>query len=202
MSYFAPELGELFIYVGVVGIGAAGKSTNVKALRSRTAPALRGRALSVHDFNASCRQDMWDFGHPTARVSGAPVRLHVWWRGGLHFDENIENHLLRGNLDGLVIVVDSQKERLEANGKYFEMLGGLVPEELWSTTAIQYNKRDLPNAAPINKLQGMLNPDRIEAFEAVATEGTGVLETFESVSSRILAKLNAEFGVPTMPISG
>src|SRR5262244_3906926 len=41
---------------------------------------------------------------------------------------------------------------------------------------VQYNKRDLPNAAPLAEMQRLLNPGKVIEFEACATSGKGVFE--------------------------
>ena len=59
---------------------------------------------------------------------------------------------------------------------------------------LQYNKRDLPNVAPRDYMEFLLNrrPRRVPSFEAVALEGKGVYETLNTVSRMILM---SEFGV-------
>ena len=55
---------------------------------------------------------------------------------------------------------------------------------------IQYNKRDIPNAAPVNYLEFTFNnrANRALAFEAVAATGEGVLETLNACARMLLAK--------------
>src|SRR5207244_4952 len=63
---------------------------------------------------------------------------------------------------GIVFVADSQIERMEANVESMQNLYDNMSEYGYDLTKIpfiiQYNKRDLPNAAPIRDLQGSLNP--------------------------------------------
>jgi len=53
---------------------------------------------------------------------------------------------------------------------------------------VQYNKRDLPDALPVEELQPVCNPWGTEFVEAVAPEGVGVLETFRAIIRRILTE--------------
>jgi signal recognition particle receptor subunit beta len=55
---------------------------------------------------------------------------------------------------------------------------------------VQYNKRDLPNAAPVQELEANLNPTRVPAFEAVATRGIGVFDTLKAVSKLVIKSLS------------
>jgi len=59
---------------------------------------------------------------------------------------------------------------------------------------LQYNKRDLPNQAPVTYLEFVLNRRgaRVPYFEASAIEGKGVFDTLNTVSRMALA---SEFGV-------
>jgi len=54
---------------------------------------------------------------------------------------------------------------------------------------IQYNKRDLPNAAPLDEMQRLLNPGGAVEFEACATVGKGVFETLKAVAKGVLSDL-------------
>ncbi|WP_243694481.1 hypothetical protein [Aquifex aeolicus] len=53
---------------------------------------------------------------------------------------------------------------------------------------VQYNKRDLPDALPIDELQPICNPWDAPYTETVATEGKGVLETFKLIVERVLER--------------
>ena len=69
--------------------------------------------------------------------------------------------ILKG-VDGVVFVADSQIERMEANIESMQNLYDNMAQHGYDLTKIpfiiQYNKRDLPNAAPIEELQAALNP--------------------------------------------
>jgi signal recognition particle receptor subunit beta len=55
---------------------------------------------------------------------------------------------------------------------------------------IQVNKRDLPDAVPMEMLRQVLSPDSsIQMFEAVAAEFKGVFEPLRAVSTMVLEKL-------------
>jgi len=54
---------------------------------------------------------------------------------------------------------------------------------------IQYNKRDLPNAAPLDEMSRLLNPTGMPDFEACATTGIGVFETLKAVAKSVLTDL-------------
>jgi signal recognition particle receptor subunit beta len=54
---------------------------------------------------------------------------------------------------------------------------------------LQLNKRDLPNAMPVEQLKKHLMVKGEPVFEAVATRGTGVLNTLKAVARQVLVEL-------------
>ena len=54
---------------------------------------------------------------------------------------------------------------------------------------IQYNKRDLPNAVPVEELREVLNPTGVDDFEAIATTGEGVFDTLKALAKLVLTEL-------------
>jgi signal recognition particle receptor subunit beta len=100
--------------------------------------------------------------------------------------------ILKG-VDGVVFVADSQIERMEANLESMDNLRINLKEQGYDLDkvpfVIQYNKRDLPNAAPLDELRRALNPMGVPDFEASASNGTGVFETLKHVAKLILSDL-------------
>ena len=54
---------------------------------------------------------------------------------------------------------------------------------------LQFNKRDLPSAVPVDDMYRQLNFKGEPTFEAVATEGMGVFETLKAVAKQVLYEL-------------
>jgi signal recognition particle receptor subunit beta len=100
--------------------------------------------------------------------------------------------ILKG-VDGVVFVADSQVERMEANVESLDNLRANLSEQGYDLGklpyVVQYNKRDLPNAAPLEEMQRLLNPGGQVEFEACATVGTGVFETLKGVAKGVLSDL-------------
>ena len=75
---------------------------------------------------------------------------------------NASRKLILKGVDGIVFVADSQIERMEANQEAMQNLYDNMAEYGYDLTKmpfiIQFNKRDLPNAAPLAELQAQLNP--------------------------------------------
>ena len=100
--------------------------------------------------------------------------------------------ILKG-VDGVVFVADSQAERMEANIESIRNLEHNLVEHGFDLAtvpyALQFNKRDLPTAVPVEDMYRGLNYKREPTFEAVATTGVGVFDTLKSVAKLILVEL-------------
>jgi signal recognition particle receptor subunit beta len=125
-------------------------------------------------------------------IRGFRTRFHLYTVPGQVFYDASRKLILKG-VDGVVFVADSQIERMEANIESFENLRDNLQEQGYSLDKIpyvvQYNKRDLPNAAPITELEEVCNPKRVSSFEAVATKGLGVFDTLKAVAKLVLTEL-------------
>src|SRR6266568_1899986 len=89
------------------------------------------------------------------------TRVHLYTVPGQVYYNASRKLILKG-VDGIVFVADSQIERMEANVESMQNLYDNMAEYGYDVTkipfVIQYNKRDLPNAAPVRELQEALNP--------------------------------------------
>src|SRR5437879_7361654 len=94
-------------------------------------------------------------------IRGFKTRFHLYTVPGQVYYNASRKLILKG-VDGIVFVADSQIERMEANVESMQNLYDNMSEYGYDLTripfAIQYNKRDLPNAAPVKDLQASLNP--------------------------------------------
>ena len=94
-------------------------------------------------------------------IRGFMTRFHLnTVTGQVYY--NASHKLILKGVDGIVFVADSQIERMEANVESMQNLYDNMSEYGYDLTkipfVIQYNKRDLPNAAPVRDLQASLNP--------------------------------------------
>src|SRR4030095_8272566 len=112
-------------------------------------------------------------------VKGFKVRFHLYTVPGQVFYDASRKLILKG-VDGVVFVADSQNERMEANVESLDNPRVNLSEQgadLSKTPfVIQYNKRDLPNAASLAEMKRLLNPAGVAEFEACATSGKGGFE--------------------------
>jgi hypothetical protein len=103
-------------------------------------------------------------------------------------------------VDGVVFVADSQREMINGDMESLKNLMdnlssyGKKIEDL--PFVLQYNKRDLRNAAPVAELDAALNSLRVPTFDAVAPTGKGVIETLVGISRMVFAHLRKTLLMP------
>ena len=100
--------------------------------------------------------------------------------------------------DGIVFVADSQWEKMEENIESFKNLEENLAKQNVSLDdmpyVLQYNKRDLPNVAPVNYLEFLLNnrKKRVQSFEVVSSTGQNVFAALNAVSQLLLHKFSKD----------
>ena len=188
INYSSREINCKIVYYGP---GLCGKTTNLQFIYSKTNPDLKGKMISL--ATETERTLFFDF-LPLAlgEIRGFKTRFHLYTVPGQVFYDASRKLILKG-VDGVVFVADSQIERMEANVESLENLKVNLEEQGYELEklpyVIQYNKRDLPNAAPLEEMKKLLNPGGIPDFEACAQGGEGVFETLKAVAKGVLSDL-------------
>lgn len=177
------------------GPGVAGKTANLQYIHRSLPQANKGNMVSL--ATGDDRTIFFDFLPVSAlTVRGFETRFQLYTvPGQVHY--NMTRRLVLRGVDAIVFVADSQWERVRDNVESFRNLEenlreyGLGLDDL--PYVLQYNKRDLPNVAPVEYLEFLLNrrARRVPFFEAVAVEGKGVFDTLNTISRMALAQ---EFG--------
>ncbi len=183
MALFNHATKELTAKIVYYGPGLCGKTSNLKILHQRLERGA-GKLLSLS--TAQDRTIYFDLlPIELGNIKGYTVRFQVCTVPGQVFYNETRKIVLRG-VDGLVFVVDSQWSMLSHNLECFQNLKENLHEEKISLetlpVVIQYNKRDLPSALSVEALQDSLGFHSYPYVETVASEGSGVIETFKLVS--------------------
>jgi signal recognition particle receptor subunit beta len=188
INYVAREINCKIVYYGP---GLGGKTTNLQYVYQTTNPENRGKLISL--ATETERTLFFDFlpldlGH----IRGFRTRFHLYTVPGQVFYDASRKLILKG-VDGVVLVADSQEERMDANLESVSNLEQNLKEQGFDLNKIPYvlqlNKRDLSNAVPAEELTKMLQVKGEPVFEAVATDGTGVVETLKAVARQVLVEL-------------
>lgn len=191
MSFINFASREINCKIVYYGAGLGGKTTNLQWIFERTAAKSGGKMLSL--ATETDRTLFFDFlPLELGSVRGFKTRFHLYTVPGQVFYDASRKLILRG-VDGVVFVADSQEERMDANEEALENLKTNLKDNGYDFATIpyvlQFNKRDLPNALPVEKLSEAMLQKNEPVFEAVAVKGVGVFETLKEVGRLVLAEL-------------
>jgi len=190
-NYSGKEINAKVVYYGP---GLSGKTTNLEHIYNKTASHLRGKMVSMK--TKADRTLFFDFlPIEGGEIAGFKIRFLLYTVPGQVYYNATRKLVLKG-ADAIVFVADSQAEELPANRESLKNLEANLSEYGKSLGdipwVIQYNKRDLPSALPLDKLEQELNPTKVPIFEAVATGGTGVFETLVAATKLVLVELRKQ----------
>ncbi len=181
------------------GTGMCGKTTSLMFLNQHLPASQRGRFITLE--TPTERTLYFDFLPVIMEARGYRFRYLLFTTPGQDYYEASRKLVLKG-ADGIVYVVDSQRDRMNENlsalslfeKSLFEMQQR--PELL--PMVIQYNKRDLPRTIPLDEAERKFNTTHALSFPAVAKTGQGVYETFLSIARMALGKLTSMEGESRM----
>jgi mutual gliding-motility protein MglA len=189
INYASREINCKLVYYGP---GLGGKTTNLEYVYNKVSPDTRGKLISLATEQE--RTLFFDFlPVDLGSIRGFKTRFHLYTVPGQVY-YNASRRLILKGVDGLVFVADSQAERMDANIAALENLYenlsdyGYDPAQL--PIVLQWNKRDLPTAVPVDELRRQLNPMGLQDYEAVAVNGAGVFDTLKAVSKLVLKSLS------------
>jgi signal recognition particle receptor subunit beta len=157
INYASREINCKIVYYGP---GLGGKTTNLEHIYGKVSPDTRGKLVSL--ATETERTLFFDFlPVDLGNIRGFRTRFHLYTVPGQVYYNASRKLILKG-VDGVVFVADSQVDRAEANQESMQNLYDNMAEHGYDLTrlpfVVQYNKRDLPNAATLDELQSMLNP--------------------------------------------
>jgi hypothetical protein len=187
----APDANAVNARIVYWGADGAGKRTNLRVIHAKLRPDHRGelRALPTRlDPTVSYSTLPIELGE----VGGVRTRIQLVAVPGEREHAPTRKQLL-DRTDGVVLVLDARREKLAENLASLEELkialasyGRRVDE---MPLVIQYNKRDAADPFALEDLHRKLALRGVTAFEAVAKDGTGVLQTLTTISKRVIRSL-------------
>ncbi len=188
INYSSREINCKVVYYGP---GLGGKTTNIQYVYEKLSPETKGKLVTL--ATEMDRTLFFDFlPLELGEVKGFKTRFHLYTVPGQVYYNASRKLILRG-VDGIVFVADSSEARFDANIEALYNLHDNLKEYDLSLDQIpfvmQWNKRDMPDAIPVDELNEELNPEGYENFEAVAVKGVGVFDTLKSVAKQILRQL-------------
>ncbi|MCK5004117.1 MAG: GTPase domain-containing protein [Candidatus Aminicenantes bacterium] len=191
INHSSKEVTAKIVYYGT---GLSGKTTNLQYIFSITNPQSRGELVSVEtEIERTLFFDLLPIN--VGLIKGYFTKFQLYTVPGQIFYNSTRKMVLKG-ADGIVFVADSQEAMEDANIESFENLKVNLAEDNNSLASVplvfQYNKRDLKNASSTMRMNEILNPNGNPYFEAVSTEGNGVVETLREISTLTLENIKKE----------
>jgi len=184
------KLRELNLKIVYYGPALSGKTTNLQYIHARTNPQLRSELVSLK--TREDRTIFFDFLQlELGQIKGLKPKFNLYTVPGQVMYEATRKLVLQG-ADGIVFVADSQMSRLADNIQAFKTMHrhlqdlGLGPQRV--PCVVQFNKRDLPNVAPVPVLKRLFVPNGTPWFESVATDGAGVFETLKATINLVVSQ--------------
>lgn len=183
------------------GTPLCGKTTNISQLHTKLDPHCRSDLISLS--TASDRTLYFDFlSVETPVIAGYRTTFHLYTVPG-QITYNATLQLVLREADGIVFVADSQMDRQRSNLQAFQnleanlRLNGSSLDQL--PVVLQYNKRDVPAAAPVEYLEFLLNnrQRRFISFEAEARTGRNVVATLNAISQAVLINFRTQASHPS-----
>lgn len=193
MAYLNRTTKHLQLKIVYYGPALSGKTTNlVKVHESVQTKNEKEKSDLVTLATSTDRTLFFDFlPLQSVKVNGYEARFQLYTVPGQVIYNTTRQLVLRG-VDGVVFVADSAYDRLSANVESFKNLHQNLEEIRIDPKnvpiVIQYNKRDVENAAPIDYMEFLLNKDKRPYFEACAGAGKGVFPTLNAISKLLLKK--------------
>ena len=189
------------------GPGMSGKTTNLEVIHQRAPEGNRGDLTSIStDGDRTLFFDFMPLDLGT--VAGMRTCFQIYTVPGQVYYNSTRKLVLQG-VDGVIFVADSSPDMMEENIESMKNLEanlieyGRSIEEL--PLVIQYNKRDIEGALPIEELEEQLNTRGAPAFEGIANTGQGVFPTLKAVAACVLDSLHKQQSsggqVPAAPIA-
>lgn len=195
VNLMAREVAAKIVFYGP---GLSGKTTSLRKIYETVRPAHRGEMMSI--ATEGDRTLFFDFlPVKVEKVGDCSVRLALYTVPGQVFYNATRKLVLQG-ADGVVFVADSQPEAMDANRESLQNLEENLLEQGIRLDrfplVIQWNKRDIEKALPVETLRAALNPRGVPDFETAATNGMGVLDTLKAITRLVIKDLRAKRIVP------
>ncbi len=184
---------ELQVKVVYYGPGRGGKTTNLEQVHANVQNVSeKGKLVSL--ATSSDRTLFFDFLPIEAvAIKGFKTKFQLYTVPGQVIYNTTRQLVLRG-VDGIVFVADSQYDKMAENVESFQNLQDNLKSLKINFAEVpyvlQYNKRDLPNVAPVEYMEFLLNNREVQvpSFPSCASRCEGVFEALNMITRLLLNK--------------
>jgi signal recognition particle receptor subunit beta len=187
MSFINYQKKEINFKIVYYGPAQSGKTTSLEFIFNKTRGDSKSKLIQQESNERTLFFDFMPLF--LSEVDGFKTRFHLYTVPGQVLYEDSRKLILKG-VDGVVFVADSSVGQMEANLKALGNLRTNLTEQAVSLDkvpmVVQYNKRDLKNAANIEAMRKLINPMGAADFTTVATKGEGVFEAFKQLAKEVI----------------
>jgi len=187
---------EITVKIVYYGPGMSGKTTNLLYVHQKISNNNITDMVSI--ATEGDRTLYFDFlPLETNIIPGFKAKFQLYTVPGQVQYDATRKLVLKG-ADGLVFVADSQWSKQKDNVESFENLKENLAEQGFTINDIpyvlEYNKRDLEDAARVEYMDYLLNREefKVPTFGSIATEGEGVFDVLNTISRMVVAKILKE----------
>ena len=191
MAHLTPDRKQVNARIAFWGIAGAGVSSNLRVIYQKLRSDHRGELQRIPTrLDPTTHYELLPI--ELGQVNGLRTQLQVIAVPGGAEHAPTRKQLL-DHVDGVVFVVDSRPDQVEANlASLKELRAALAAyghslDEL--PVVVQYNKRDASDPYVIEELHRKLDIPQAAVFEAVSSSGKGVLQTLTTISKRVIRVL-------------
>lgn len=176
------------------GSGYSGKTANIKYIEKMYPLKVSGERISIETETG--RTQFFDFmALGLGNIEGFHTYFNLYSSPGQDVYASLKE-IVFNDIDGLVLVIDSQREAFAANIEAIKQLLEFCKRagrELSSIPlVIQYNKQDLGDLVPDDALNKEFARYSHLIFKASATRGDGVVDTLKAISKLVLVKIDEQ----------
>lgn len=171
------ELGRVHIKIVFYGPSLSGKTTALRWLFANVRSLSKGKIVEISDELG--RTTFFDFVPVTASEK---IVFDVFTVAGQRRHASSRIKVLR-DCDGIIFMADSTPEQMNENLASIQELRIALGTDRMATIPIivALNKRDLPNALPIEYMVEMLDLEGYPVYDTIATEGKNLTRMFQRV---------------------
>ncbi len=185
---------EIQVKIVYYGPALCGKTTNLVKVNENIQASEKGKLVSLANQTSDRTLFVDCLPVEAMSIKGYRTKFQLYTVPGQVIYNTTRQLVLRG-VDGLVFVADSQYDKMSENVDSFtnleENLRALKLNLADIPYVLQYNKRDLPNVAPTEYMDFLLNNRDVQvpSFEASASKCEGVFESLNMITRMLLHKL-------------
>ncbi|TFG14005.1 hypothetical protein EU537_04710 [Candidatus Thorarchaeota archaeon] len=171
------DQGRIHIKIVFYGPSLSGKTTALRWLFSHVRSLSKGKLVEIADDLG--RTTFFDFVPVTASEK---IVFDVFTVAGQRRHARQRINVLR-DADGIIFMADSRPEMTNENLASLEELKIALGTDRIANMPIvvSLNKRDLPNALPVDYMVDLLDVDGYPVFPTIATEGKNLLRMFQRI---------------------